>query len=82
MKNITEKEKINKPQYGGTMNLRIDSDIMAFDPIEASFNYTIMSAWFECLHTGDWPLGPEPFDHKYDHPNDTNAQLAESWEFT
>ena len=82
MKNITEKEKINKPQYGGTMNLRIDSDIMAFDPIEASFNYTIMSAWFECLHTGDWPLGPEPFDHKYGHRNDTNAQLAESWEFT
>jgi len=82
VKKTTAPEQAVKPQYGGTMNLRIDSDIMAFDPIEASFNYTIMSAWFECLHTGDWPLGPVPFDQKYGHKNYTNAQLAESWEFT
>jgi len=27
----------NIPQYGGTMNLRIDSDIMTFDPNARSF---------------------------------------------
>ena len=83
MKKTTEKvNKLNNPQYGGTMNLRIDSDIMAFDPNARSFNYTIMSAWFESLHTGDWSLSPEPFDQKFGHLNYTYCQLAESWEFS
>ena len=81
MNKIIGKEKISKPQYGGTMNLRIDSDIMAFDPNDHSFNYSIMSAWLECLHTGDWSLSPEPFDQNYGQLNNSNCQLAESWEF-
>ena len=64
------------------MTLRIDSDIMAFDPNARSFNYSIMSGWLECLHTGDWPLEPIPFDQKFGHLNYTNCQLAESWEFS
>ena len=76
------KNNLNVSQYGGTMNLRIDSDIMAFDPNAPSFNYSLMSGWLECLHTGDWSLEPVPFDQKYGHFNFTNCQLAESWEFS
>ena len=81
-KKAIAEDKLNKPQYGGTMTLRIDSDIMAFDPNARSFNYSIMSGWLECLHTGDWPLEPIPFDQKFGHLNYTNCQLAESWEFS
>jgi ABC-type transport system substrate-binding protein len=72
----------NIPQYGGTMNLRIDSDIMTFDPNARSFNYSIMSGWLESLHTGEWSYEPEPFNGKFGQPNYTNCHLAESWEFT
>jgi ABC-type transport system substrate-binding protein len=78
----TDMDRLNKPQYGGTMNLRIDSDIMAFDPNARSFRYSIMSGWLECLHTGDWSLEPVPFDQKFGRLNYTNCQLAESWEFS
>ena len=50
--------KFGKPQYGGTMNLRIDSNIVTFDPNAKSFNYSIMSGWLETLHAGYWPLEP------------------------
>ena len=83
MKQKNQPEEIlGKPQFGGTLNLKIDSDIMTFDPNARSFNYSIMSAWLESLHTGDWSFEPVPFDHKYGQPNYTNCHLAESWEFT
>ena len=83
MKKRTGSEDIHsKPQYGGTMNLRIDSDIVTFDPNDKSFHYSIMSGWLECLHAGYWPLEPIPFDQKYGQLHYTNCHLAESWEFT
>ena len=57
MKKSIDEEKLNKPQYGGTMNLRIDSDIVTFDPNDKSFRYSIMSGWLETLHAGYWPSG-------------------------
>jgi len=43
-------EILGKPQFGGTLNLKIDSDIMTFDPNARSFNYSIMSAgWKACI---------------------------------
>ena len=82
MKKSIDEEKLNKPQYGGTMNLRIDSDIVTFDPNDKSFRYSIMSGWLETLHAGYWPLEAVPFNRKYGQPNYTNCHLAESWEFT
>jgi peptide/nickel transport system substrate-binding protein len=73
---------INKPQYGGTMNLRIDSNIVTFDPNDKSFRYSIMSGWLECMHAGYWPLEPIPFNGKFGQLNYTNCHLVESWEFT
>ena len=53
MKKATpEERKFSKPEYGGTMNLRIDSNIVTFDPNAKSFNYSIMSGWLETLHAG------------------------------
>ena len=74
-------DKLSTPQYGGTMNLRSNSEILTFDPNDKAFRYTIMSGWLETLHAGYWPSAPEPFDHKYGHLNYTNCHLAESWEF-
>ena len=74
--------KLDKPRYGGTMNLRIDSDIVTFDPNAKSFNYSIMSGWLETLHAGYWPLEPIPFDQKFGQLHYTNCHLAESWEFS
>ena len=83
MKKATpEERKFSKPEYGGTMNLRIDSNIVTFDPNAKSFNYSIMSGWLETLHAGYWPLEPVPFDQKFGHLNYTNCHLAESWEFS
>jgi len=73
---------ISKPQYGGTMNLRIHSEIVTFDPNDSAVRFSIMSAWLETLHAGYWPLEPVAFDQKYSHLNYTNCHLAESWEFT
>ena len=78
----TADEKLGMPQYSGIMNLRIDSNILTFDPYDSSSRYTIMSGWLETLHAGYWPLEPVAFDHKYGHLNYTNCHLAESWEFT
>ena len=81
-KRATRENKPKTPQYGGTMNLRIDSDILTFDPDDSSSCYTIMSGWLETLHAGYWPLEPVPFDQKYSYLNYTNCHLAESWEFS
>ena len=81
-KENASENKISKPQYGGKMNLRIDSNIVTFDPNDKSFRYSIMSGWLETLHAGYWPLEPVAFDQKYGHLNYTNCHLVESWEFT
>jgi peptide/nickel transport system substrate-binding protein len=75
-------EKFGKPHYGGTMNLRVDSDIVTFDPNDKASRYNITSGWLETLHAGYWPLEPVPFDQKFGHLNYTNCHLAESWEFS
>ena len=38
-KGTTLVDSINKPQYGGTMNLRIESNILTFDPNDSSSRY-------------------------------------------
>ena len=75
-------DNFGTPQYGGTMNLQVDSDIVTFDPNDKAVRFSIISGWLETLHAGYWPLEPVPFDHKYGHLNYTNCHLAESWEFT
>ena len=67
-------DKLGKPQYGGTMTLRINSDIMIFDPYEVPYRANIMSGWLETLYTEAWLSDPAVQDYIKNH-------LAESWEF-
>ena len=51
-------DQLGKTQYGGTMTLPINSDIMIFDPYDFPLRVNIMSAWLETLHVEAWTLDP------------------------
>ena len=77
-------DKLGKPQYGGTMNLRFPADIVNFDPYYEAQLTQIFWAWMESMAGLDWTLDPSAFDYKiFSRPNQyRKGQLAESWEFT
>ena len=83
-KKIAWWDKLGKPQYGGTMNLRFPSNIVNFDPYNEAQLTQIFWAWMESMANGDWTLDPASFDYKiFLSPNQyRKGQLAESWEFT
>jgi len=76
-------DRLGKTQCGGTLTLRINSDIEIFDPYDSPFHENIMSGWLETLHGDDWTMDPAVFDYKAAfRPNEyTKGCLAESWEF-
>ena len=67
-------EKLGKLQYGGTMTLPINSDIVIFDPYDHPLRANIMSGWLETLHVEAWTMDPSVHEYIKNH-------LAESWEF-
>ena len=76
-------DKLGKPQYGGEIVIRANSNIVNFDPYNTAFG-NIQSAWMETLAADDWTLNPAIFDYKA-HWRPTqfvNGYLAENWEFT
>jgi len=77
-------DKSGKPQYGGELVLRINSDISIFDPYFGNHHSQIYSAWMEQLHTDDWTTDPAVYDYKIGFPpyQFVKGNLAESWEFT
>jgi len=77
-------DKLGTPQYGDEMVLRIDRNIVSFDPYFSAQLTTIRSAWMENLAKDDWTLDPSAFDENVlFRPNQyRKGQLAESWEFT
>jgi ABC-type transport system substrate-binding protein len=76
-------ERLGKPEYGGELLIRANTDIVNFDPYNAPSG-NIHSAWMERLVSGDWTLDPAVFDFlPHWHPSHfLKGQLAESWEFT
>ena len=68
-------DQLVKPQYGGTMNLRINSNPVNFDPYDHPLRMNILSGWLETLHVETWTMEPEVHQ-------DIKNHLAESWEFT
>jgi len=66
------------------MVIRINKDIVNFDPFFYSSLTTIESAWMERLFTNDWTLDPSVFRYTaMFRPNEfVKGQLAQSWEFT
>jgi peptide/nickel transport system substrate-binding protein len=76
--------KLGKPQYGGEMTLRINTDINIFDPYYTGHHYQIYSAWMEQLYTDDWTADPAVYAFKVGfHPSQfLQGFLAESGEFS
>ena len=58
MKGKAAIDQSEKPQYGGTMTLRINSNIMIFDPYDHPLRANIMSGWLETLHVETWTMPP------------------------
>ena len=76
-------DKLGKPEYGGELVIRANSDIVNFDPYNPLLG-NIHSAWMETLFTDDWTLDPAIFDYKaHWRPSQyVKGHLLESWEFT
>ena len=77
-------DKLGKPQYGGTMTLRIDRNVANFDPCFTITLFAINSAWLERLWVDDWKLDPAVFSYNilFRANEYTKGSLAKSWEFT
>jgi ABC-type transport system substrate-binding protein len=83
MVNVPWWNKLGKPQYGGELVMRANSNIVDFDPCMSQLA-NIYSLWLEKLVADDWTLNPAIFDYKpHWHPSlYMRGNLAQSWEFT
>jgi len=68
-------DTLSRPQYGCTMTLPINSNIMIFDPYDFPLRANIISGWLETLYVETWARDPIVHQCIENH-------LAESWEFT
>ena len=75
--------KLGKPQYGGELVIRANSNIVNFDPYHAP-DGNIFSAWMEKLVTDDWIMDPAVFDYRahWRPLQYVRGYLAASWELT
>jgi len=76
-------DKFGEPEYGGEMVVRIERDIVNFDPYFLEGLTSIFGAWMERLVCDDWTLDPAIWNYKMAwHPSKfQKGNLAESWEF-
>ena len=75
-------DKLGKPEYGGELVIRANSDIVNFDPYYPVLG-NIHSAWMETLFSDDWTLDPSIFDYKaHWRPSQyVKGHLLASWEW-
>jgi len=76
-------DSLGTPQYGGTITLRLDRDIVNFDPYFGA-GMSINAAFMEKLHTDDWTLDPATFDYRiaFRPSAFVKAYVGTSWEIT
>ena len=76
-------DKFGKPQYGNEIVVRIERDIVNFDPYFLEGLTGIFGAWMERLVSDDWTMDPAIWYYKLAwHPSQyQKGHLAESWEF-
>ena len=72
-------DALGNPKHGGTINLRLKKDPVAFDPY---WSATEPSIWLENLGHVDWTTPPELCNFSTNYiPSEARAgQLVESWE--
>ena len=77
-------DSLGKPQYGGTMTLRINQDITNWDPDGPTSTFDLTGNYLERLTVDDWTLNPSVFSYQIAwRPSDyLVGQLAKSWELT
>jgi peptide/nickel transport system substrate-binding protein len=76
-------DKLGTPQYGDEMVIRVERDIVNFDPYFTEGLTGIYGAWLERLVCDDWTQDPAEWDYRIAwHPMKyQRGNLAESWEF-
>jgi peptide/nickel transport system substrate-binding protein len=76
-------DSLGKPQYGGTMTIRVNADITDFDPW-APATMCIFAGWMERLFADNWTLDPAVFNYSitWRPPDYVVGGLAKSWEFS
>jgi peptide/nickel transport system substrate-binding protein len=76
-------DKLGVPQYGDEMVIRINRDVVNFDPYFTEGLTGIYGAWLERLVADDWTVNPEEWDYQIAwHPAKyQKGNLAESYEF-
>ena len=75
--------KLGTPQYGGTITLRLDRDIVNYDSYPGA-GMSINAAFMEKIHCDDWTLDPAVFDYRIGfRPNNfVKGNVAATWEIT
>ena len=75
---------LGAPQYGGTMTLRVNTNIVNFDPANAETLMSVEELWFERLFSDNWTVNPSVWNYQllFRPTEDMAGQLAASWEFT
>ena len=77
-------DSLGTPQYGGTMILRMNNDLAAWEPWSASGSTNIYDAWLEKPIADDWTLNPSVYNYKtnWRPPDFVKGDLMVSYEFT
>ncbi len=75
-------DKFGVPQYGGTINMRIDRDVSDWSQLTQGSGNQLEVLWSEGLGMGDMALDREvwPFNTSYNPTPYRVGDLAESWE--
>ena len=76
-------DKLGEPQYGDEMVIRVERDIVNFDPYFTEGLTGIYGAWLERLVCDDWTMDPAEWNYQLAwHPAKyQKGNLAESLEF-
>ena len=75
--------KLGAPQYGGAITIRLNRNVVSFDPYNSEALCNIESAWMERLFTDDWTVDPATFSYPINfRPSDyLKGDLMTNWEF-
>ena len=76
-------DSLGKPQYGGTMTIRVSQNIVDFDPINGNRLANVETAWIERMFADDWTLNPSICNYQVEGRDSAYVKglLAASWEF-
>ena len=77
-------DSLGTPKAGGTMTLRVNTNIVNFDPDNAETLVSIEATWFERLFSDDWTVDPAVWNYRvlFRPTQYETGQLVQTWEFT